>query len=227
MAQIQETLNSGKLTEQQQIELQAQYDALQQEKLLTTAETNAELAALNKQFIKQPKEDNIQLANNVTSTFTSTLDSVSQIITAIQSGIDTQNEEGFEKNKKLQIANATISMLQGIVNAISSSMALPQPWGAIQAGINAATVATVGGIQIANIKKQTFDGSGGSSGNLNGVGATPNISMADMLPINYTKNVLTDTETAELNKGNKVYVLESDISETQNEVAVKEANSSF
>lgn len=229
MAQIQETLNSGKLTEEQQTELQAQYNALQQEKLLTTAETNAELAALNKQFIKQQKEDNIQLANNITSTFTSTLGSVSQIITAIQSGIDTQNEDGFEKNKKLQIANATISMLQGIVNAISSSMALPQPWGAIQAGINAATVATVGGIQIANIKKQTFDGSGGSSGNLNGsVGVSPNISMADMIPINYTKDVLTDTETAELNKQNKVYVVEeSDITETQRNVKVKEDNASF
>ena len=92
----------------------------------------------------------------------------------------------------------------------------------------AATIAATTGIQIANIKKQTFDGSGGNTGNLNGgVGVSPNISMTDMIPINYTKDLLTDTETAEINKGNRVYVVESDISETHNEVAVKEANSSF
>lgn len=224
MSQIQETLNSGNLTAEQQTELKAQYDALQQEKLLITAETNAQLAALNKQMLEQQKADNKQLAQNITATFTSALDSASQIIGAIQDGIDTQNKDGFEKNKKLQIANTTISMLQGIVNAITSSMALPQPWGAIQAGINAGTVATVGAIQIANIKKQQFDGSGGSSD----VSVSPNLNgISDRIPINYTRELLTDTETAEMNKGNRVYVVESDISETQNEVAVKEANSSF
>ena len=225
MSQIQETLNSGNLTAEQQTELKAQYDALQQEKLLTTAETNAELAALNKQFIKQQNEDNKILANNITSTFTSALDSVSQIISTIQEGIDTQSKDGFEKNKKLQIANTTISMLQGIVNAITSSMALPQPWGAIQAGINAGTVATVGAIQIANIKKQQYDGSGSGSSD---VSVSPNLNgISDRIPINYTRELLTDTETAEMNKGNRIYVVESDVTETQENVKVKESNASF
>lgn len=177
------------------------------------------------ELYKRIREGAGETAANVAIAFTQALSSANQILGEIQAGIDTSTEEGFEKSKKFQIAQATISMAQGILAAISSAMMIPPPMGAILGSINAATVATVGGIQIANIKKQKFDGSGGDVDA--GARVSPNISMADMIPINYTKDVLTDTETAELNKGNKVYVLESDITETQNEVSVKESNSSF
>lgn len=233
MAQIQALLDAELqndiLTAEQEAELQTQYNDIQQQKIEATADANNQIAALNKQLVKQQQADNRQLAKNITTTFTSALNAASDILSAVQEGIDTTNKEGFEKNKKLQIANATIGMLVGITNAIAGLFTTKSgPWDIALAAIQAGAIATTGAIQIANIKKQTFDGSGGNTGNLNGsVGVSPNISMADMIPINYTKDVLTDTETAELNKGNKVYVLESDITETQNEVSVKESNSSF
>ena len=153
------------------------------------------------------------------------LNAATQIIGALQEGLDTTKKDDFEKNKKYQKAQVGISTALGIINAFATSNALPQPFGMILAGINAATVAAVGAIQMNNINKQQFDKPVETSDT--GAGVSPNISMADMIPINYTKDVLTDTETAELNKGNRVYVVESDITETQNDVAVKETNSSF
>lgn len=233
MAQIQAVLDAEKerdlLTAEQEAELQKQYDTLQQEKVLATAEATNQINALNKQMIEQQKADNIELAQNITTTFTSALNAASNILSAVQEGIDTTNKEGFEKNKNLQIANATIQAIVGITTALAGAYTTKTgPWDIPLAYLQAATIAATTGIQIANIKKQTYDGSG-SSGNLNGgVGVSPNISMADMIPINYTKDVLTDTETAELNKQNKVYVVEeSDITETQRNVKVKEDNASF
>ena len=153
------------------------------------------------------------------------LNAATQIIGALQEGLDTTKKDDFEKNKKYQKAQVGISTALGIINAFATSNALPQPFGMILAGINAATVAAVGAIQMNNINKQQFDKPVETSDT--GAGVSPNISMADMIPINYTKDILTDTETAELNKGNRVYVVESDITETQNDVAVKETNSSF
>ena len=224
MAQIQTVLDSGLLTAEQQAELQAQYAAIQQEKVQVTADATAEINTLNKQLVKQQQTDNRQLAQNITTTFTSALNAASSILSAVQEGIDTTNKDGFEKNKKLQIANATIGMLVGITNAIAGLFTTKSgPWDIALAALQAGAIATTGGIQIANIKKQKFDGSGGGD-----VSVSPNLNgISDRIPINYTRELLTDTETAEMNKGNRVYVVESDISETQNEVAVKEANSSF
>lgn len=233
MAQIQAILDAelttDTLTVEQEAELKQQYDQLQHDKVVAVAQSTNQIKSLLTDLKEEEKNTTKQLGQNLVSTFTSALNAASQILSAVQANIDTSNKEGFEKSKNLQIAMATINMLAGIVNAISSSMALPQPWGAIVAGINAATVATTGGIQIANIRKQTYDGANsGGVGNLNGgAGVSPNISMADMIPINYTKEVLTDTETVEMNKNNKIYVVESDISETQENVKVKESNSNF
>lgn len=194
---------------------------------VTHQKTMAEFIDSYGELYKKIREGAGETAANVAISFTEALSSASQILGAIQAGIDTSTEEGFEKSKKFQIAQATISMAQGILAAISSAMMIPPPMGPILGAINAGTVATVGGIQIANIKKQTFGGSSGDIGNLNGMGAA-NPSIPDMIPINYTRSLMTDTETAELNKQNRVYVVEeSDITNTQRNVKVKEDNSSF
>lgn len=160
--------------------------------------------------------------------FTQALSSASQIIGAIQAGIDTQSKEGFEKNKKLQLANTWINVAEGILTAISTAMQLGPILGPIIGGINAATVGAVGIIQTRNINKQTFDNPspigdvGGGTG-----AATPNINLADAMPVQYTRELLTDTETTNMNREQRVYVLESDITDTQDKVAVTESNSSF
>lgn len=156
------------------------------------------------------------------------LNAAAGILNSIAEKQDETDKDGFEKQKKLQIAAATMAMLGGIVSAVTSAFNPANAWMTIwgQAGAAATMssfVLATGIAQIANIKKQTFNGSGGGDG----AGATPNIPMGDMMPIQYTRELMTDTETTNLNKEQKVYVLESDITETQDNVAVKEANASF
>lgn len=158
--------------------------------------------------------------------FTQALNSATQIIGALQAGIDTTTEEGFEKNKKMQKAQAWINIAQGILTAISTGMQLGPILGPIIGGINAATVATVGGIQISNINKQKFN-SESPFNDVSGVGVSPSINMADAMPIQYTRELLTDTETTNINKEQRVVVVESDITNTQDKVRVAENNSSF
>ena len=156
------------------------------------------------------------------------LNAAAGILNSIAEKQDETDKDGFEKQKKLQIAAATMAMLGGIVSAVTSAFNPANAWMTIwgQAGAAATMssfVLATGIAQIANIKKQTFNGSGGGDS----AGATPNIPMGDMMPIQYTRELMTDTETTNLNKEQKVYVLESDITETQDNVAVKEANASF
>lgn len=175
-------------------------------------------------FLQNMKEDTKTLIGNIAQVASAAMSSASQILSALAENQDQTNKEGFEKAKKMQIASATMSMLAGITAALSGLFTTKSgPWDIALAGIQAATIATTGGIQIANIKKQQYDGSGGGGS----VGSIPNVNMNDMMPIQYTRELVTDTETANLNKEQRVYVLESDITETQENVAVKEANASF
>ena len=220
---IQEVLSSSILSAESRAEYEQQLLDLQAERINKTSENNNIIAQLNKELVNEQIAQNKVLKQNIISTYTSSLSTVQSILGALSDGIDTTNREGFEKNKKLQKANATIGMLVGITNALSGAFTTKSgPWDLILAGIQASAIATSGAIQIANINKQRFDG-----GDADSVSVTPNMNINDSMPIQYTKELLTDTETTELNKSTKVYVLESEITETQDNVRVKEANSSF
>lgn len=224
MAQMQAVLDSGLLTAEQQAELQAEYDALQQEKIQATRDANAQITGLNKELLLQQQADNRQMASNITTTFTTALTSVQSILSAVQSNIDTSNKEGFEKSKKLQIASATIGMLVGITNAVSGLFTTKSgPWDIALAAIQAAAIATTGGIQIAQIKKQTYEG-GSSTGNLN----PPSINTAALMssPINYTTEIQGANAMEDV-ADTRVYVVESDISDTVKKVQVAEDESTY
>lgn len=222
--QIQEVLTHSEISAEKRMELEKQITDLQNEKLNLANSTNLQLVKLNSEAVESQKKKNKELKQNIVNTYTSALSSAQSIISSIQDGIDTDTKEGFERNKKLQVANATIGMLVGITNALSGAFTTKSgPWDLILAGIQASAIATSGAIQIANINKQRFDGSGGDSN----VSVTPNVNLSDSMPIQYTRELMTDTETTEMNKSTRVYVLESDISETQENVSVKEANATF
>lgn len=230
IALIDEVINSGALSEEDVVEQFKFRDELEKEALDKKREYTLQLKGLENELTQYNKEQALLRKSNIVNTFSAALNSATQILSALEANMDKSDEKQFEKSKNLQIANATIQAIAGITTALAGAYTTKTgPWDIPLAYAQAATIAATTGIQIANIKKQTYDGSNsGDIGNLNGsVGVSPNISMADMIPINYTKDVLTDSETTELNKGNRVYVVESDITETQNEVSVKESNSSF
>jgi hypothetical protein len=119
-------------------------------------------------------------------------------------------------------------MLAGVVSAITSAFNPANSWMTIwgqaaAAAAMSALVITTGAIQIANIKKQTLDNASG--------GETPSIpSITAMNAIANPVQTTTTVEGAstEANvQDTKVYVLESDITSTQNNVKSTVAEATF
>lgn len=150
-----------------------------------------------------------------------------QVISVLQDGLDTSKKEDFEKNKKYQKAQVWLSVAEGIMGAWAQAMKLAPPANWIVGAANSAFITGMGVIQTNNINKQKFNGDSPISNGGGGAAATPNINLAESMPVQFTRELLSDTETTNLNQAQKVYVLESDITSTQNKVEVAESNSSF
>ena len=152
----------------------------------------------------------------------------SSILTELANQQDETSEQGFETQKKLQIAAATMSMLQGIVSAWASAMQLGPIAGPIMGGVMTALTATLGGIQIDQIKKQKFGGDASTSSS----SATPNVTpaMTALQAIGSSVGTVTTVEGASVEgnvKDTKVYVSETEISSTQNRVNVMESEATY
>lgn len=135
-------------------------------------------------------------------------------------------EEGFENMKKLQIAATVMNMLSGIMSAWTSAMSPSNSWmtvwGQIAMGTAmSALVAGVGGAQIAKIKSQTMD-SANPNTNINAKSVNATI----IPPVQYS-NAIQGASTEGAIKDSKVYVLESDITNTTNKVAVQESENTY
>ena len=146
------------------------------------------------------------------------LSAVAQMMNGLAAEQDTTNKEGFESAKKFQIAGATMSMLAGIASAWASSMQLMFPANVIIGSALSAMMLGTGIAQIAKIKKTQFGGGGSSEG-----GATPNTSAINSViaPVQYTQDVQGASIEGAI-KDTKVYVTETDITNTQNKVSVTE-----
>lgn len=147
-----------------------------------------------------------------------------QMLNTLAQQQDKTSEEGFEAAKKMSIGAAVMSMLQGIISSWTSAMSLPAPISFITGGLMSAFTATLGGIQIDQIKRQTFQNADKSG---SAKTPTPTINTAALLssPINYTTEV--KGAQAEEMIPQKVYVVESDITSTQNKVKTVEEESTF
>ena len=147
------------------------------------------------------------------------LSAVAQMMNGLAAEQDTTNKEGFESAKKFQIAGATMSMLAGIASAWASSMQLMFPANVIIGSALSAMMLGTGIAQIAKIKKQQFNGGGSTSS----AGATPNTSAINSViaPVQYTQDVQGSSIEGAI-KDSKVYVTETDITNTQNKVSVTE-----
>ena len=173
-------------------------------------------AALEEQYAKV--QDRIGKANQLASFATSMLDSFAD-------AQDKTTKEGFEKSKKMQVASATIQMLQGIATAISGAFTTKTgPWDIILAAAQAASIAVAGGIQINKIKQQKFDGGSTSI-------SAPTVNMptaADIANSSLnTREIISDSEAQSNLAATKVYVTESDIASTTKKVQTVESENTL
>ena len=148
------------------------------------------------------------------------LSAVAQMMNGLAAEQDQTNKEGFESAKKFQIAGATMSMLAGIASAWASSMQLIFPANVIVGSALSAMMLGTGIAQIAKIKQQQFNGSGSFGG---GASASPNTSAVTAVtaPVQYTQDVQGASIEGAI-KDTRVYVTETDITDTQKKVDVTE-----
>ena len=148
-------------------------------------------------------------------------------------------KEAFEQDKKLRIAQAIIAGAQGALSAFAGAMQLGPIAGPIVGGILAALVVAATGVQVANIKKQKFDGGAvpvtpidGDAGGAVDTGAAAVQQASGGGFTGFTPNLTnpggqTPGGTPTGSGPTKVYVLESDITDTQNRVRAYETNATF
>lgn len=182
-------------------------------KLISQQEYNDALKRLHKEQAQYEINNTLSIANDV-----------ADILNSVADTQDTNNKEGFEKAKKLQISAATIQMLTGITAAISGAFTTHTGvWDIILAATQAASIAASGIANIKKIKSQTYNGTSASTPTTTLSGNVTNVITA---PIEYATEI-EGAKTRSTIKSNRVYVLESDIRNTGTAVNVAESESRY
>ena len=146
---------------------------------------------------------------------------------------DEQKQEAVKKYKNMMYAQTAIDMLSGMTAAVATAMQLGGIAGPIIGAINAATVLASGIASLTQIKAIDPMSENNVSGT-NPAGGTPNVSDVAINTDAYA-NQLTAQSSYDLqgaldersSTDTRVYVLESDISETSNDVNTKVSESTF
>ena len=148
------------------------------------------------------------------------LSGITDALNDVASTQDTTTKEGFEKQKKLSIAAATMQMIQGIVGALSGTFTTKSgPWDLILGILQAASIFASGMIQINKIRKMQFNDGGSSVGG--GASVSSGAVSTLVAPVQYTQDIQGQSIEESI-KNTRVYVTESDITSTQRRVSVAE-----
>lgn len=141
---------------------------------------------------KNLKQQEIAAYGEVAS---ATINSFAAITGALAAGLDEESKtskKAFEQRKKLLIATSLMSAASGVIQILTQPSVLPSPFDFIVKTANALALGITAAIQIANIKKTTFDDSGSqgqAAGNQMGRGYAdggivrgPGTSKSDSIP---------------------------------------------
>lgn len=222
--------NNAELREQKIKQLQEDLqneDLTKEERLRIQTELNDNI----KEKLDEENEKRKQTAQNAMSFAQASANFAVSVLNGLADAEDKNTKEGFERSKKLQIASATIQMISGIATALSGAFTTKTgPWDIALAAIQAATIGVSGAFQIAKIKKQTFESSGSSAGGSSAaVSAPASFNAASTLAdtTQATRNVVTNSEQEQQMTNTKVYVTETDITNTTNSVKTQVSENSF
>lgn len=185
---------------------------------------------LQREAIEQQIEMYSDLATSIGDIFASIGDILEEDIkNKVKNGQITQEEgeKQFKAVKAMQIAEATINTIAGAIAAfMSCQKTYPQPWAAVIGGVQAAAVTAAGVAQIAKIKNTQLGGGGAT--------ATATAAAVQTAPEEYvapyTQNATGESEIVRLAdsiRNQRVYVVESDITEAQNRSKVRVTESTW
>lgn len=139
--------------------------------------------------------------------------------------------ENTKLAKGFAIAAATIDTIASAVSGFRAGWNQWKdvlPWMApVQAALNATMALTAGFAEVQKIRNVDTSGNASGGGGSTALAmAIPNIEGLSS-PVDYTRQVTTETEKEEMNQGNRVYILESDIQASNNRVKVREEETTF
>lgn len=235
-------LRENELMSQQQVILKEQYDnkliteqeyadqsqaiKLQQEAndiALSQAQSQREEADLQAFIERQNKKQQaIQATMSVASSLSGALANVFKQEASDDSKSEKQREKSFKVYKALATTQAIIDTISSAQGAYKAMVGIPFV-GPILAPIAAAAAVVAGIANVKAIQNEQLPSSGSSTSDA----GTSAPSALNTAPVEYTRNLLGDKETDQLNNPIKCYVVESDITNAQTKVAVTESNASF
>ena len=219
---------------------------LQEARLEAEGYTNEQIAVLREAHAKRLEEIDQASAETTKMAMADAVDavasrtaSVTGMIGDLFSALAENYDEGSKQSKAFQIAAATMNMLGGVVSAVASAFSPTNAWMTIygQAAAAAAMSATViatGIAQIAKIKSTSTKGSSSASASAAPAPSTPSTTFSPQ----YTSNATGASDVVDLqnavasgtkdgNKDTKVYVVESEITESQNASKTRVQESEF
>lgn len=214
--------------------LQEQYDAkliaeeeFQQKKAEIEAQYNNESMALLQQHFEneaqldelavQAKKNETERKKELEEVYMSAISSITSSITAVLNEAANAENVSFEDQKKLKIASTIITTLTSAMEAFQSVASIPIVGPALGAAAAASTIA-VGMMNVNKIRQTKKNSTGNVSAS---VGAIQTI----QTPTQMT-NITGFSDDVTLPE-QRVYVLESDITDAQNHVRVTQNNNSF
>lgn len=216
--------NTFKTPEEQYAEEQRALEVALNTKLIS----EQEYYRLSESLAKEHNNNQKALAVQEAQVWMSALGNLGSVFSSMADMIDTSTEEGEEKYKALMYTSTIVSMLAGIGGAISSAFmpvnAGMTIWGQIaMAASTSASVLASGIAQLVQIKNANKNSTLGKSSI-----ATPNTSAVNsfIAPVQYTQEV-NSANIEDAIKDSRVYVVESDITSTQNKVEVAENESRY
>ena len=193
------------------------------EKFKIKEEYNAKLLALETESAERRKQLNKDVADASIQVAEQGLAGAQAISDAVFSIKKNNAEKGsqaelanakkqFETNKKIQIASAVISGIQGVINALTAQSVIPEPFGTVLKGINAGIVAGTTIANIAKIKSTKFEGGGGGGASAPSVRPPSIPSQADISGGTENEGTLTGGLTDNnAPPANKVVLVDSDV----------------
>lgn len=219
---------------------------IQEARLEAEGYTNEQIAVLREAHAKRLEEIDQASAETTKMAMADAVDavasrtaSVTGMIGDLFSALAENYDEGSKQSKAFQIAAATMNMLGGVVSAVASAFSPSNAWMTIygQAAAAAAMSATViatGVAQIAKIKSTSTKGSSSASASTAPAPSTPSTTFSPQYTSNATgasdvvdlQNAVA-TGTKDGNKDTKVYVVESEITESQNASKTRVQESEF
>lgn len=183
--------------------------------------------------LKQLSAEEVEIQAQKLNTYLAIANGFSDILGSLADSMDESNKEQFEAAKAFNISAAIISTIAGAIGAYTGAAsnaginAIPIVGPALAQALgiaNAAAVTAGGAAQIAQLSRKQF---GDKSVNKTSI-AKPSTGALTTInaPVQYTQDVQGASIEGAI-KDTKVYVTETDISNTQNKVSVTENEARF